>query len=84
VFEQSDLSFIEHVKSEHNMWQYVWFTIYMESKDPLTYTGPEQYVYENLVDKNVSPLPFSPSLFLPDLCSSGIRETGADQEESLH
>jgi hypothetical protein len=56
----------------------------MESKDPLTYTGPEQYVYENLVDKNVSPLPFSPSLFLPDLCSSGIRETGADQEESLH
>ena len=36
------------------MWHYVWFTIYMEAKDPLSYTGPEQYVYENLVDKNVS------------------------------
>lgn len=43
---------MEHVKTEHNMWQYLWFTIYMESKDPLTYTGPEQYVYENLIDKN--------------------------------
>lgn len=35
------------------MWHYIWFTIYMESKDPLSYTGPEQYVYQNLVDKNV-------------------------------
>jgi hypothetical protein len=51
-FEQLDIPFVEHVKSEHNMWQYIWFIIYLESKDPLSYTGPEQYLSENLTDKN--------------------------------
>ena len=51
-FEQLDIPFVEHVKSEHNMWQYIWFMIYLESKDPLSYTGPEQYIAENLTDKN--------------------------------
>ncbi|CAE7654728.1 Itpr2 [Symbiodinium microadriaticum] len=51
-FEHSGIPFQEHVKSEHNMWHYVWFSIYIESKDPLTYTGPEQYVFENMTDKN--------------------------------
>jgi len=51
-FEQLDIPFVEHVKSEHNMWQYIWFMIYLESKDPLSYTGPEQYLSENLTDKN--------------------------------
>jgi hypothetical protein len=51
-FEQLDIPFVEHTKTEHNMWQYIWFMIYLESKDPLSYTGPEQYLAENLTDKN--------------------------------
>ena len=51
-FEQLDISFLEHVKSEHNMWHFIWFMIYLESKDPLSYTGPEQYLSENMSEKN--------------------------------
>jgi hypothetical protein len=53
-FEQAGISFKEHTKSEHNMWNYLWFLIYLESIDPLSYTGPEFYASKFIVDKSVS------------------------------
>ena len=35
------------------MWQYVWFKIYLDLKDPLSYTGPEQYASLLMTDKQV-------------------------------
>jgi hypothetical protein len=48
-----DIPYIDHVKFEHNMWHYLWFWIHLESKDPLSYTGPEQYAFLNYANKNV-------------------------------
>lgn len=35
------------------MWQYVWFKIYLDLKDPLSYTGPEQFASSLMIDKQV-------------------------------
>lgn len=52
-FEQAGISFVEHTKEEHNMWHYVWFKIYLDSKDPLTYSSSENHAADNFNDTQV-------------------------------
>ncbi len=34
--------YTEHIKNEHNMWDYVFFVIYLKMKDENNYTGIER------------------------------------------
>lgn len=43
-FDNKTVSFEEHIKSEHSMWQYLYFLVLVKVKDPTEYTGPESYV----------------------------------------
>lgn len=43
-FDNKTVSFEEHIKSEHNMWHYLYFMVLVRVKDPTEYTGPESYV----------------------------------------
>ncbi|XP_010788070.1 inositol 1,4,5-trisphosphate receptor type 2-like, partial [Notothenia coriiceps] len=43
-FDNKTVSFEEHIKSEHNMWHYLYFLVLVRVKDPTEYTGPESYV----------------------------------------
>jgi hypothetical protein len=47
-FETLGLSFPNHIKYDHNMWQYLWFRIHLDNKDSTAYTGQEQFVH-NLI-----------------------------------
>ena len=64
--EQAGLSFLNHIKVEHNMWKYLWFKIYLESKDPLNYTGPEFYANQQFLERQtfVRLMPLKRSLAL--------------------
>jgi len=46
VFETENLSFYSHIKEDHNMWQYLWYFIYLDEKDPTEFTGVEQVCYD--------------------------------------
>lgn len=76
-FDNKTVSFEEHIKSEHNMWHYLYFLVLVKVKDPTEYTGPESYVAQMIVvsDQRVlfwdscisyafcfSPLPFSQNI----------------------
>lgn len=52
--EQAGIPFKQHILEEHNMWHYVWFKIYLESKDPLTYSSSENHSAEKMKDTQVS------------------------------
>lgn len=52
-FDNKTVSFEEHIKSEHNMWHYLYFLVLVKVKDPTEYTGPESYVAQMI---KVSPL----------------------------
>ncbi|XP_041347721.1 inositol 1,4,5-trisphosphate receptor type 1-like isoform X3 [Gigantopelta aegis] len=45
LFDNRTTSFEEHIRSEHNMWHYLYFIILVKVKDPTEFTGPESYVY---------------------------------------
>jgi len=45
AFDNKTVSFEEHIKSEHNMWHYLYFIVLVKVKDPTEFTGPESYVY---------------------------------------
>ena len=38
------MSFEEHIKFEHNMWNYLYFIVLVRVKNKTDYTGPESYV----------------------------------------
>uniref|UniRef100_A0A8C3IFN8 Inositol 1,4,5-trisphosphate receptor n=1 Tax=Chrysemys picta bellii TaxID=8478 RepID=A0A8C3IFN8_CHRPI len=56
-FDNKTVSFEEHIKSEHNMWHYLYFIVLVKVKDPTEYTGPESYVAQMIVEKNLDWFP---------------------------
>lgn len=43
-FDNKTVSFEEHIKLEHNMWNYLYFIVLVRVKNKTDYTGPESYV----------------------------------------
>jgi hypothetical protein len=59
-FESNGVDYKQHIAKEHNMWKYVWLKVYLEQRDPLLFTGPENYAFEQMKDKQVpTPSPHS-------------------------
>ncbi|KAF7224696.1 inositol 1,4,5-trisphosphate-gated calcium channel ITPR2 isoform X1 [Nothobranchius furzeri] len=56
-FDNKTVSFEEHIKSEHNMWHYLYFLVLVRVKDPTEYTGPESYVNQMIAMKNLEWFP---------------------------
>uniref|UniRef100_A0A8D3CD10 Inositol 1,4,5-trisphosphate receptor n=1 Tax=Scophthalmus maximus TaxID=52904 RepID=A0A8D3CD10_SCOMX len=56
-FDNKTVSFEEHIKSEHNMWHYLYFLVLVRVKDPTEYTGPESYVALMISEKNLEWFP---------------------------
>ncbi|XP_036375711.1 inositol 1,4,5-trisphosphate receptor type 2 isoform X1 [Megalops cyprinoides] len=56
-FDNKTVSFDEHIKSEHNMWHYLYFLVLVRVKDPTEYTGPESYVAQMIKEKNLDWFP---------------------------
>lgn len=56
-FDNKTVTFEEHIKSEHNMWHYLYFLVLVRVKDPTEYTGPESYVAQMIaVSKSTTSL----------------------------
>ncbi len=45
-FDNKHVTFEDHIRKVHNMWNYVYFMVLINVKDPTEYTGPESYVHE--------------------------------------
>ncbi|KAL6106962.1 itpr2 [Pungitius sinensis] len=56
-FDNKTVSFEEHIKSEHNMWHYLYFLVLVKVKDPTEYTGPESYVAQMIAEENLEWFP---------------------------
>jgi hypothetical protein len=45
-FDNKHVTFEDHYRKVHNIWNYVYFMVLIHVKDPTEYTGPESYVHE--------------------------------------
>uniref|UniRef100_A0A8C7D075 Inositol 1,4,5-trisphosphate receptor n=1 Tax=Oncorhynchus kisutch TaxID=8019 RepID=A0A8C7D075_ONCKI len=57
-FDNKTVSFEEHIKLEHNIWNYLYFIVLVREKNQTDYTGPESYVALMIkVNKNLDWFP---------------------------
>jgi len=68
VFEDPHIesNFQDHLDSEHNVWNYVCFIVYLASKSKTELTGTEQYVIEELEQNRFSWFPMNRALVTED------------------
>nr|CAI5851385.1 unnamed protein product [Callosobruchus analis] len=57
AFDNKIVNFEDHIKCEHNMWHYLFFTVLIKVKDPTEFTGPESYVYAMVKASNLEWFP---------------------------
>ena len=60
----SEEGFIYHIKKEHNLWQYVYFIIHLNTKDETEYNGVESYVMDKINEGDVSWFPSNKAICL--------------------
>ncbi|XP_023342605.1 inositol 1,4,5-trisphosphate receptor, partial [Eurytemora carolleeae] len=51
AFDNRNVTFEEHIRTEHNMWHYLYFIVLIRVKDPTEFTGPESYVHQMVKDR---------------------------------
>uniref|UniRef100_H3CDP2 Inositol 1,4,5-trisphosphate receptor n=1 Tax=Tetraodon nigroviridis TaxID=99883 RepID=H3CDP2_TETNG len=56
-FDNKTVSFEEHVKLEHNIWNYLYFIVLLREKNKTDYTGPESYVAHMIKNNNLDWFP---------------------------
>ncbi|XP_073724012.1 inositol 1,4,5-trisphosphate-gated calcium channel ITPR3 isoform X3 [Misgurnus anguillicaudatus] len=56
-FDNKTVSFEEHIKLEHNIWNYLYFIVLVREKNKTDYTGPESYVAHMIKNKNLDWFP---------------------------
>ncbi|KRX66923.1 Inositol 1,4,5-trisphosphate receptor itr-1, partial [Trichinella sp. T9] len=56
-FENKPVSFDEHIKNDHNIWNYFYFYVLLNTKSSTEFTGPESYVYDMIKEGNVDWFP---------------------------
>ncbi|XP_058499615.1 inositol 1,4,5-trisphosphate receptor type 3 isoform X2 [Solea solea] len=56
-FDNKTVSFEEHVKLEHNIWNYLYFIVLLREKNKTDYTGPESYVAQMIKNNNLDWFP---------------------------
>eukprot|EP01065_Artemidia_motanka_P042661 TRINITY_DN5763_c0_g1_i1.p1 TRINITY_DN5763_c0_g1~~TRINITY_DN5763_c0_g1_i1.p1 ORF type:complete len:2981 (+),score=515.22 TRINITY_DN5763_c0_g1_i1:142-9084(+) len=61
---QTEGGFESHVKGDHNMWCYIYFLHHLREKDPVTFTGPESFVYQQIQQHDLSFFPLNKAIAL--------------------
>ena len=63
-FEQRDKSFEYHRLTEHNLWNYVYYVIYILKKDQMEYNGIESHVRSKYDGKSTEWFPIGKTKYL--------------------
>ncbi|KAK1152141.1 hypothetical protein AOXY_G31363 [Acipenser oxyrinchus oxyrinchus] len=74
-FDNKTVSFEEHVKMEHNIWNYLYFIVLVREKNRTDYTGPESYVALMIKNKNLDWFPRMQAMSLV------VNDTEGEQNE---
>ena len=64
--QKSGGGYLEHIKLNHYMWDYLSFLSYIRWKDPTEFSGIESYVDSKLKDDDLSWIPFNQAKELVD------------------
>jgi hypothetical protein len=63
-FDRNGTPFAQHIKEEHNMWEYLYYVVYLRTKDDTEYTGIETYVSDKLEEDDTTFYPTEKAMCL--------------------
>eukprot|EP00501_MAST-03F_sp_TOSAG23-6_P000398 GSMAST32.ASY1.ANO1.410.1 assembled CDS len=63
-FEREGINFTQHIKEQHNMWDYLKYMIHIKTKDNSEYNGVEQFVSECITENRIDWFPVNGSMAL--------------------
>ena len=75
IFDQEADGVDHHTDHDHNMWNYIFYIIHLQTKDPTEYSGVESYVWEKYQDEDISWLPLHKAIAIDT-------PQGDDEEEN--
>merc|ERR1712146_637133 len=64
IDRNSEIGFDAHIKTEHNMWGYMYYMVYISRKETTEYTGIESCVAEMINEENISWFPLHKAICL--------------------
>ena len=64
TFEKNVVQFDNHVKYDHNLWNYVYFLIYLRNKNSLDYNGTESFLADRISKDDLSWFPLDRAMSL--------------------
>ena len=63
-FDKDGGGFLNHIAKDHNLWQYVFYIVHLQEKDPTEMTGVESYVFAKYEGQQVDWIPSMQALCL--------------------
>jgi len=84
TFQQKALGFKYHIKSEHNLWNYVYFFTYLDLKSRDEYTFAEEYVYDKKKASDISFFPIEKAICLQKVGKKKKDKGKKKKKESEH
>ncbi|XP_064155906.1 inositol 1,4,5-trisphosphate receptor type 3 isoform X1 [Anguilla rostrata] len=82
-FDNKTVSFEEHIKVEHNIWNYLQFIVLVREKNKTDYTGPESYVALMIKSKNLDWFPRMQAMSLVVTDSDGEQNEMRNLQDRL-
>jgi len=75
--------FDNHIKFDHNHWNYLWFIAYLNQKNQNDFGGTESYVWDKIEDQDISWFPLDKAIVLKDMKDETEDSTLLSQLERL-
>ncbi|XP_012780770.1 inositol 1,4,5-trisphosphate-gated calcium channel ITPR3 [Maylandia zebra] len=82
-FDNKTVSFEEHIKLEHNIWNYLYFIVLVREKNKTDYTGPESYVAHMIKNNNLDWFPRMQAMSLVVTDSDGEQNEMRQLQDKL-
>merc|ERR1712224_287238 len=64
IDRNSSIGFDAHIRTEHNMWNYMYYIVYLQRKESTEYSGIESYVADLIEEANTNWFPLHKALCL--------------------
>ncbi|CAI8026424.1 Inositol 1,4,5-trisphosphate receptor type 2 [Geodia barretti] len=81
-FENKEVTFEEHIKHEHSLWHYLFFIVYIKTKESTEFTGPESYV-SDMINTSPPDLEWFPRLRCMSLNTEEAENTEQNEMKEL-
>lgn len=73
-FKRYGKGFLKHIKEDHNMWNYLFFMLYLELKEETEFSAQEAYVSEMIKSRNLGFFPIGRAMILAGVQTHEINQ----------